>query len=165
MALRYYFAEYGRFPKGDVKNIFAILGGQDVDAQNPRQIAFFEYRKPKKFLLWTTDQGDFDEQGRFLDGWGRPFQFGIATEGYPIRIRSLGKNGRDDNGLTDDQELVIMPSLPNAPTPTPPPQLPPVIVQGSPQYQNTFRWYLVLFLGTSMLFILAVVTLLMRRRS
>ncbi len=162
-ALRNYITEYGRFPHADLKSMFAILGGEDRDGKNPKRIVFYEYRQSKTFLFWTRDPGDFDEQGRFLDGWQRPFQFGIGAGGFPIRMRSLGKNGRDDDGLRDDRELVIMPPLPQA-NALPPQPLPAIAWDVGPEAENAFFSYLLLFLCALLLAVLGVFVLLLRRK-
>jgi len=48
----------------------------------------------------------FDEQGRLLDGWGRPFVVTVESNGTVLVVKSLGRNGLDDGGKGDDMVLV-----------------------------------------------------------
>lgn len=57
MALRYYFADYGRFPQADIADTIKILNGENINGQNPKKIVFIEYQPAKKFLWWTKERG------------------------------------------------------------------------------------------------------------
>lgn len=119
-ALKNYWGEYGRFPRGDPRMITAILRGENIEGQNPLRIVFLEGQPRKTLLGMTTDPGSFDPENRLLDGYHRPFQFGIGAEGFPIVLRSLGKNGVDDHGEPDDFQTVILPGPPGAASPPAP---------------------------------------------
>ena len=97
-ALRYYWTEYEEFPKGDLRELLAVLQSKNTDGQNPRKILFLELRS-----------GDLDRNGNLVDGWGHPFVLTTTDDRRKITVKSLGKNGVDDQGKPDDMVVEIVP--------------------------------------------------------
>jgi hypothetical protein len=107
-AFHVFWREYSEFPKGDIPTMLKVLTGQ-----NPKKIIFIEFRKPKTFLGFETRHGDLDAQGYLLDGWGNRFIFNVKESKEEVVLKSLGKNGKDDQNSGDDREITIIPPEPN----------------------------------------------------
>ena len=97
-ALRSYWLEYEQFPKGDLRDLLAVLQAKNTDGQNPRKVLFFEFQSR-----------DFDKDGNFVDGWGHPFLLTANGDRSKITVKSLGENGVDDQGKPDDIVVEIVP--------------------------------------------------------
>jgi hypothetical protein len=108
-ALRAYWIEYGEIPRGDAANMLRVLEARNNDGQNPRKIIFIEFRPAVKRLFWEVRKGDRDNEGLYLDGWGRPFIIQFSADRRQVTIKSYGRNGKDDGGKGDDIVEVVTP--------------------------------------------------------
>ena len=104
-AFKFYHKEYGYFPPPDLALIVNLLRGQDLRGYNWRKIVFWEPRSTEKWLWITTRQGNIDEQGTLLDGWGRPFHFAFDPQSQEIEMWSLGKEGLWDKSTAQSRDL------------------------------------------------------------
>lgn len=108
MAVRMYWAKYHKIPQGSVSNILAVLSAENRDSQNPDRMIFMKLRKPEYRFGRIVKPGDIDESWNYLDGWNRPMMLEVHPETHSMRIRSLGPNGKDENGGGDDIEMLIL---------------------------------------------------------
>ncbi len=108
MAVRMYWARYNRIPEGSISNILTVLSASNLDAQNPDRIVFMKLRQPEYRFGRMVKPGDVDENGNYLDGWGRPMQLEVHPETLSMRIRSFGPDGKDEGGKGDDIEMLIL---------------------------------------------------------
>ncbi len=89
-ALEQYQQDMGTYPKGDIKAVVSVL----TDSDDPNWYG--------PYLELKEDQ--LDEEGRFLDPWGNPYQYrypGVHRK-YKFDLYSFGPNGKDDGGKGDD---------------------------------------------------------------
>jgi len=77
-----------RFPQGSWAEIAAILRGQNVGGQNPKQLDYIVARIH-----------GMNAAGEFIDPWGTPYR--ISTESG-VRVYSCGPNRADEKGGGDD---------------------------------------------------------------
>ncbi len=108
LAVRSYYVKYRRLPDGSGPELLAILAGENLNGQNPDSIVFMSLREPVYRFGRVVKPGDTDEDGNYLDGWGRPMSIRVDHINRRMWIRSMGPNGTDDQGVGDDIEMMIV---------------------------------------------------------
>jgi len=88
LALNGFAKENGRYPKGTLAEIAALLRGEDVRGQNPKRLDYIE-----------STTGELNAAGEFIDPWGTPYHINI--DGAP-RVYSCGPDRADEYGGGDD---------------------------------------------------------------
>jgi len=111
LAIRQYWHKYHEVPMGSVSNMLAVLAAENTDAQNPERIVFMKCRPPVIRFSRVVVYGDTDENGNYLDGWGRPFKIYNDVKKNQIVMKSYGPNGDDEQGRGDDEVILIVPDI------------------------------------------------------
>ena len=111
LAIRQYWARYQRLPEGSPSEIVSILAAGNKDLQNPDRIVFMLLRQPEYRFGRLVKQGDVDEHGNYIDGWGRPMDIQVDPINRRMWIRSYGPDGVDERGGGDDIDMQIVPDI------------------------------------------------------
>jgi hypothetical protein len=82
------FEHSGRYPRGTPAQIAALLRGENVDDQNPKQLDYIEAKV-----------GEMNADGEFIDPWRTPYRMDTKGGG---RAYSYGSNRIDEHGNGDD---------------------------------------------------------------
>lgn len=111
LAVRSFWATYQRMPDGTMPEVLAVLAGSNADGQNPECIIYMSLREPEHRFGRVVKHGDTDEQGNYLDGWGRPMDLNIVHAEKRMYLKSFGPNGKDEGGGGDDIVMTVIPNL------------------------------------------------------
>lgn len=94
-ALLEYHKEYGKYPTAcqTIEQLVFVLAGGEYKDDNAQKMNFVHYNTMKKI-----------EKLYCVDGYGHKFKLIRSTDGTNLIIRSLGRNGIDDDGKFDDRD-------------------------------------------------------------
>lgn len=98
-ALLQYRNDNGFYPTGNTKEIILKLTLKHINSKGSLS-TYLEPDMPRKNFYGAYIYSPMLDNNNFLDAWGRPIQLVVSVN--QITIKSLGKNGRDDNGEKDD---------------------------------------------------------------
>ena len=107
-----YYAEYSNLPAGPFSAVMGALCGDNSNGLNPLKIVFFDFRAGRARSRFWRDDAILSDQGSDgipLDGWGRRIILSVDSGTGRITLKSLGRNGRDDQGQADDMAFTYAP--------------------------------------------------------
>ena len=102
VALYNYKARFSAIPELNMPSMTMALAGW-----NPSKVELIDIHPLKiRWGLFTRTFQTVDSKMNYLDAWGRPMKLEYDAKRQELMIRSMGDNGKDDNGNGDDISLL-----------------------------------------------------------
>ena len=84
----------------------ARISNKKPPIENIQFVVYIKEIHPTFYYNLNFDEGLINKHGQMSDGWGTPFVLLESDDGF-VKIRSFGKNKKDDLGRGDDMELIF----------------------------------------------------------